>query len=272
MRELEDSPLGAVILEAIKPSREYSKRARDLAEEETELAERAQRDRKQRSQDVDRRREIELERERLRKEFEAAKAREAAEKLKQNEKELVAVAPSLDETSADVGLLTLAKECPACGEPMRMRQSGYQLGKGRRSFWWQCTAVRAQPCRSVPFDPQAENVTVLRMEDADLDGPSDARRRIWEEPKTLAETHTRLRKHLGEEDPEIPCPQHLLPMRLLQRRNAGGRLLDSYDYVCAQVYADGRACTQSVPVETFPQVAAALRRLEGRGIILERVA
>jgi hypothetical protein len=61
-------------------------------------------------------------------------------------------------------------------------------------------------------------------------------------------------------------------MRLLQRRDAQGRLLDSYEYVCTQVHADGRACMQAVPIETFPQVAAALKRLEGRGILAEQIA
>jgi len=56
-------------------------------------------------------------------------------------------------------------------------------------------------------------------------------------------------------------------MKLVQKRRATGRMLDSYEYVCPGVNIDDRACSRTVSIETFPQVAAALRRSEGKGII-----
>ena len=105
------------------------------------------------------------------------------------------------------------------------------------------------------------------MNDPDLDGPPAVRRQRWEEEKTLVRTHERLRKHLDDDDEEMLCPRHVLPMKLMQKRRGGGKLLDSYEYVCLGVTSDGRACDQTVPVQTFPQVSATLRRSEGRGII-----
>ena len=56
-------------------------------------------------------------------------------------------------------------------------------------------------------------------------------------------------------------------MKLMPRPSAGGLILDSYEYICLGVNPDGRACSHKVAVKTFPQVSAALRRREGRGII-----
>jgi hypothetical protein len=105
------------------------------------------------------------------------------------------------------------------------------------------------------------------MPDPDLDTPKVQRRAAWEEPRTIAETHGRIRQHLGDEDNQVICPQHLLPMKLLPKRAQGGRILDSYEYVCPGVTSDGKACEQKIELQTMPQVAATLRRTEGKGII-----
>ena len=83
----------------------------------------------------------------------------------------------------------------------------------------------------------------------------------------LNKAHGRLRASLDEEDEEIVCPAHMLPMKLMPKPSAGGRMLDSYEYICLGITPDGRACGHKVPVKSFPQVSAALRRREGRGII-----
>ena len=74
---------------------------------------------------------------------------------------------------------------------------------------------------------------------------------------------------LDEEDKNIVCPTHLIPMKLSEKPNADGRLLATYEYVCLGVDADGRACRHKISLETFPQVSEALRRRDGVGIIRE---
>lgn len=56
-------------------------------------------------------------------------------------------------------------------------------------------------------------------------------------------------------------------MKLLQRSQADGRLLTTYEYVCLAVDSEGRACQHRISIETFPQVSEILRRREGQGII-----
>jgi len=83
----------------------------------------------------------------------------------------------------------------------------------------------------------------------------------------LVQTAGRVRESLGETDAEVTCPQHLLPMKLLEKRNADGLLLNTYEYVCRGVDSKGKACQYRVPLETFPQVSEALKRRDGYGII-----
>ena len=56
-------------------------------------------------------------------------------------------------------------------------------------------------------------------------------------------------------------------MKLMPKARADGLMLSSYEYVCLGVMKDGRACSLKHEVSSFPQVAAALRRREGVGII-----
>jgi protein-arginine kinase len=108
---------------------------------------------------------------------------------------------------------------------------------------------------------------VVRPESADFDTPRDIRRSTWEKQPVVNETHSRLRQHLGDEDQQLVCPKHLLPLKLVESRKKGGKLLDSYEYVCLAINADGSACDHNVTLQTMPQVAAMLQRTEGEGII-----
>jgi len=266
IREVDRSPLGKIIAGGLSTfSTKYLNTARDMAKEEAELAQKASRDGKASESDLERAREIAAAREVLKTKFNAAKAQEAAEKLKSSD--VVAVPSTSDEISSVAGIVTLNKDCPSCGSPMRIRQSGYKAQIGKRHFWWQCTKAGTPPCPSIRLDPETYGAQVIRPPNPDLDGPEPERRKIWTNERALVQTHRRLRSHLGDEDVEMVCPDHVLPMKLLQRRTASGRLLDSYEYVCPGINADGHACDQSVAVETYPQVADALRCAEGEGII-----
>lgn len=267
LKEVDRSAFGKAVTGLIQgAARRYFSTATDLAEEERELAEKRRRDGRYSQEDLDRLHAIEKERDRLRKEMDDARAQRATEDLRAAQDEVVAAVVTDDEASSSVGILS-TKVCPECGGAMRIRQGGVDDKTGRRRFYWQCTLANAIPCPTIKLDPQAEPASVIRRPDADLDASKGEREATWNHPDVLVKTHGRLRGALGEDDEEIVCPKHLLPMKLMQKAATRGRMLESYEYICVGINANGWACDHTVPVLNFPQVAAALRRREGRGII-----
>lgn len=244
----------------------FFKQAQDIADQERELAEKAQRDRKRTEADVQRLRQLAIERERVRAEMERASAQRSAQQLRERADDTLLAKLDDDELSSNVGILA-AKSCPACAGMMRIRQGALATDTGQRRFYWQCTEPRHPPCPSVKLDPGKQNAGVVRLADPDLDTPKAQRHAEWNRPEVLAQTHGRVRQHLGDADVQVVCPQHLLPMKLLPKRAPGGRVLDSYEYVCLGVSAEGKACEHKVELQTMPQVAAMLQRTEGEGII-----
>lgn len=231
----------------------YFSSARDLAEEERELANKYRRDGRRSELDIERLTEIEQERAAVKKALDETKARQAEAELTSAQEQLISVPLTDDDMSASSGLLA-SKRCSACGGTMRIRQGGYNTKS--RNFWWQRTSQNRFRCPTVKIDLAAEKSTVLRRPDADLDGPSDERRKVWVRPDVLAKTHGRLRASLGDDEEEMICPNHVLPMKLMPKNAASGRMLDSYEYVCLGVMADGLACPHKVQIETFAQVGS----------------
>lgn len=267
LNEVDKSAIGRAATDVLRGTAErINNRAYDLANEERELALKRQRDGRNSDNDLERLQEIEVERKRLRQELDAANKKTAAEDMRNAQAEVVSAPVTDDEASASVGILA-SKECPACGGTMRIRQGALNSVNGRRSFYWQCTAQSSLPCSTIKLDPHAEKAAIIRKPDPDLDGPQSKRREIWQQRALLAKTHGRLRSALGEADEQVICPHHLLPMKLMPKARADGLMLSSYEYVCLGVMKDGRACAHKHEVSSFPQVAAALRRREGVGII-----
>ena len=240
--------------------------AQDLAGEEADLAAKYQRDGRRTEADEERLRDIEAERDRLRAELEKANVERNAQEFRERAHELDTHVLDEDEISANVGILA-AKACPQCGSTMRVIQGAFNLNKNERNFWWQCTAIKRHPCPNITIRPNQDRTNVVRPESADFDTPVQIRRITWESTPVLKETHERLRQHLGDEDKQLICPKHLLPLKLLQSRRPTGKLLNNYEYVCLSVNADGSACDHTVVLQTMPQVAAMLQRTEGAGII-----
>lgn len=267
LEEIDRSSFGKAATELVRGfTRKYFSKAEGLAEEEREFAEKYQRDGKHSEQDKERLREIQAERERLRKEIEAAKAREAAEEFEAKRGEVIAAEMSDDELSAAVGILA-SKEC-RCGGTMRIRQGYLRHGTFDRDFYWQCTMMNPLPCPTIKLRSDELKVSVLRKENLDLDGDAKKRRQIWTNDDVINRTHTRLRQnYLDEKDEEVICPHHLLPMKLVQKRGANGGMLALYEYVCIGIRPDGNPCSYTVALETFPQVSAMFQRREGKGII-----
>jgi hypothetical protein len=242
----------------------YFSRARNLADEERDMAEKYRRDGRRSELDSERLREIQREREVVRSELNETRTLQAEGELKSSEEELISAPLTDDDLSASSGILA-SKRCPDCGGKMRIRQGAYN--QKIRNFWWQCTAQNVIVCPTVKIDLATKKSTILRKPDADLDGSSEARRKIWVQPQVIAKTHGRLRASIGDDDEQMICPHHVLPMKLMQKNGASRLMLDSYEYVCLGVTADGRACGHKVEVKTFAQVSALLRRRDGVGII-----
>lgn len=263
--EFDRSAVGQATAQLIRGvATRYFRTAADLAAEERELAEKFIRDKRRSSADIDRIQEIAAERRKLRVELEAAQSRDAVLDLAERTETTVAAPVTDDEASAVVG--TFASRPCSCGASMRLNHKGYNVGSGRRYFFWRCTAPNTR-CLDVAFDPRADHAKVLRQPDANFDLSLKERRAIWTRSDVLLESASRMRQGLGDADANVVCPTHLLPMKLVEKPRATGTLLDTYEYACLAVNPDGRSCTHRVSVETFPQVSEALRRREGRGII-----
>ena len=238
--------------------------AQDLADEERELAAKKARDKRRTEADAERLDEIAKERERLRRTIDETTAAQSAKELVAADD--LASRPLTDaDLEGNVGLLS-SKVCPRCGSTMTLQFHIHNVQAGSR-LKWVCSSIRLDPC---PFifltKEELARQVAIREPHADLDA-TPQEKQTWRQPEVVKDTAGRVRGHLGDEDQAVVCPRHLLPMKLLPMANAGGLLLDSYQYTCLGVDAEGKACNHTVPVKSFGQVSALLTRYEGRGIL-----
>lgn len=244
-------------------AREQRHAAQELAAEEKYLAEKYLRDGRRSPADADRIEELNVEREKLGSLIGETNAVRAAQEIATTQG-LISAPATPDEWASQIGILS-TKPCK-CGGTMTLRLGNYDIKAGQK-FLWHCTAMRQFPCKDeyVSLTELSTQVSVRRP-NADLD-ISPAERQSWNNPNLVGKTAARVRGHLGVDDEAILCPIHLLPMKLLPMANAGGLLLDSYQYTCLGVHPDGRACSQTLPLKSFGQVSGLLTRLEGQGIL-----
>jgi hypothetical protein len=268
IREIDDTRIGRVLGKVAEGFLDrIDSRARDIAGEEAEILRKAERDGRLDQYSAQRLDEIRAERDKLRRELEEAKSQQAAEDLKSNAADLVSKNLDGDEVSANTDLVT-SKECPDCGSTMRLRQGNIVAETKKRKFYWQCSQSLRNNCRTISYDPEKDKGSILRKANPDFDLDKKTRDSIWDRRDVSDKAHQRLRSHLGDDDDEVICPHHSIRMKLLPKGRPGGRMLDSYEYVCIGVELNGRACSHTVPVKSKPQVAEILRRKEGQGIIV----
>ena len=271
VRELEDTITGRAAATAFetwvqKKSKAHS-HAADLAEEEAELAQKKAKDGKLSPSDLDRLNEIGKEKDDIREAHAQADAARMKEDLQDENAKVVKVED--DELLSGVGLLT-HKICQ-CGGRMAVTSKHRSVNGGayRTEYEWTCPACQKRE----KFDPLKKAASLVRRPDADLDLSTETRHRLWNEPKTLAETNARLSSHLGESDKDVLCPNHLIPMKLFPSLTASkGLVLDSYAYACVGMNIDGHRCPHKVPLDRMAMASAALRRLEGVGILQNQPA
>jgi len=271
LKEIDNSPFGKAATRVMSGAADRMfGDAQSLADEERDLAAKYQRDGRRSDVDVERLRQLNEERERLRKDMDAANAARNAQEFKEKVDADAVQVHELDddELGANVGILA-EKKCPECGATMHIVHDGLNttLGRVARKFYWRCTAIKLKPCPKIYLHPEREHASVIRPESADFDTPKDIRRATWDRPEVVNETHARLRQHLGDDDKQLVCPTHLLPLKLMQSPRPSGKIFGSYEYVCLSVNADGSFCNHKVTLDSMPQVASMLQRTEGEGII-----
>lgn len=267
LQELDRSAFGRAATKLVEGLVDHHlKSARELVVEEDELAKKYLRDGRRTEGDIERLEAIRTERNRLRIELDKANTELFAAELRSKADETIVAQVDDDELSANVGILS-AKRCPRCDGTMRIRQGDIDSDSKKRKFYWQCTETSVSPCPTIKLDPEAESRNIVRTSDLDLDTAKNERRAIWNNPTIVTQTHARVRQHLGDEDSQLICPVHVIPLKLMPKRLQGGLVLDSYEYICLGVMPDGKACAHTIKLQTMPQVAAMLRRTEGEGII-----
>ncbi|MGQ7848559.1 hypothetical protein ACUNV4_28945 [Granulosicoccus sp. 3-233] len=163
-----------------------------------------------------------------------------------------------------LGVAVINRKCQQCYRPMKLQHRTVDDPKFD-DFFWQCTGFydsNAQCKNTLPF--RARDLSLLHNNDAiELEISKDDLITIASQKTTQAQTIKRLTGHLGEEDQDVPCPIHFVPMYLREKR--GGEslpMLDRYHLACTH-----KGCGQIAKLKSYPQLAAFLRRKEGQGII-----
>ena len=197
LQEIDESAFGRSATRLVEGVADrYFNQARDLAEEERDLADKAKRDGRRTEADTERLRDIEAERRKVRADMERTNAERSAQEFRDHSDQTMVATLDDDELSSNVGILS-AKVCPNCGGTMRIRQGSVASDTGVRKFFWQCTELGVPPCPYIKLDPSRASSNVGRLPDLDLDTPKEQRRVVWNRSDVIAETHGRVRQHLG---------------------------------------------------------------------------
>jgi len=163
-----------------------------------------------------------------------------------------------------MGVATLNKKCPRCDRPMKVQHKTVDEPEFN-DFFWQCTGfyIQDDQCRqTLPFRP----FDLSLIHDAnvvDIQVSKDDLVTIASEKSVQHSSARRLAEHIGHEDGDILCPEHMVPMILREKRGGEGLpMLDRYHLYCAHY-----KCGQITKLKSYPQLAAFLRRKEGVGIL-----
>jgi hypothetical protein len=168
-----------------------------------------------------------------------------------------------------MGQVVLERKCngPRCGRPMILN-SKQRLNGGLyclNDSFWSCTGYYNQPslqCRCTQ-QFQAADIRFLHKSDIfEFQISSQDLSQIFDEHSVKKATVDRMSSHLKEKDDEVLCSTHYVPMILREKLNHQGVVLDMYYLRCPHP-----GCPQLVKLKSHAQLAAFLRRREGRGIL-----
>ncbi|WYL96482.1 MAG: hypothetical protein HEQ35_24145 [Gloeotrichia echinulata IR180] len=220
-------------------------------------------------QDQERKQELELLRTDKFNEYQEVKSKEIAEEQSANPENYETSNLGIDKVHIlqfHMGQVVLEKKC-SCGKPMilqsqrRLDGSLYQLS----DFFWSCTGFYNKlplQCR-ITKNFTAMDVGFLHKSDIfEFQVSNQQLSTIFHDTSVKKATISRVKSHLKEKDDEILCPVHHVPMILREKLNHSGVALDMFFLACPHI-----GCQQIVKLKSPAQLAAYLKRREGRGIL-----
>ncbi|MBJ7901225.1 MAG: hypothetical protein GC158_15185 [Cyanobacteria bacterium RI_101] len=181
-------------------------------------------------------------------------------------------ADSLDDEKVHIlqyqmGQLALDKQCPICGKSMFLQHQNKLDGRLYRisDFFWSCMDFYSNnpqlQCKG-KRDFSGRDIGMLYKSEIELTISNTDLNTIFHEPTSITHISKRMREHIKGKDNEILCKQHHIPMILDMKNNPVGGLLDAYYLKCPHP-----SCGQKVKLKSPAQLAAFLKRREGRGLL-----
>jgi hypothetical protein len=166
-----------------------------------------------------------------------------------------------------MGQIVLEKKCYACGRPMFLQHKNRPDGSLfiLSDFFWSCVGFYdnnpATRCiASQPF--QTKDLGLLHKVDIpELNVSNSDLSIIYTQKNVQQSVSKRVKDHIRSKDNDILCKVHYIPMILRGKREHNGSILDMYYLGCQHP-----GCKQVVKLKSPAQLAAFLRRNEGRGI------
>lgn len=166
-----------------------------------------------------------------------------------------------------MGQIVLEKKCHNCGRPMflqhKNRPDGSLFVLG--DFFWSCTGYYednpAIKCTaSQPF--RTKDVGLLHKVDIpELNVTNSDLSIIYAQKSVQQSISKRVKDHIREKDEDILCKVHYVSMILREKKEHNGSVLDMFYLGCPHL-----GCKQVVKLKSPAQLAAFLRRKEGKGI------
>jgi len=158
------------------------------------------------------------------------------------------------------GLITLEKKCPDCGRAMRLQHKSVE-NPNYNDFFWQCVGYyEGKMCRTFSFN--SNDINLFHKKDIVEINISNDDLNIFakDEEKNIED---KLNTQLGRVDNDILCPVHLVAMKHKKKYNSENLpYLDRHYLRCPNPN-----CSQTTKLKSYAQIAAYLRRKEGKGIL-----
>ena len=205
-------------------------------------------------------------------EYQANKSEETARNLKEYPDDFKSTEITDDTINLlqyHMGPAVLKKNCN-CGWPMVLQHKTILTPKFN-DFFWQCSRFYVndgrQKCKNSPF--VATDLKLLHKTGIpEIEMPNSDLQLIAEQKPVQVNIIKRVIDHINQEDSEVLCPVHIVPMVLRQKQAHSGHILDMYFLACSHLAKDAHLrCRHTVKLKSYPQLAAYLRRTEGIGIL-----
>lgn len=243
----------------------------DLDREIEELERKFKRDAYKSKKDQERYEEIKFYKDQKFTEFHNIKSQEAA--LKAIENPSLYLPSQLDDENAHIiqyhaDVSVPDKKCPVCGRPMTIRSKTQQPNQVYQlsDFFWSCTGWFYDPKQCTKTESlNAKDISLLHRNDIpELQATNSQLNTIFNEPSIQKATISRMREikySSDNQDHEVLCPIHHIPMELREKREPS-YALDMFYLRCPH-----HQCNQVTKLKSVAQLASFLARKQTRGIL-----